>query len=74
MCIRDRDSIVLAEEIAKADTPVAAFEAFHARRHARCRFIVEASLAICRGQLGLAPRVEQARATKEMFDVVAQPI
>ncbi|MEP7313848.1 MAG: FAD-dependent oxidoreductase [Pseudomonadota bacterium] len=68
------DSVVLAEEIGRHDTPMAAFEAFRARRIERCRYIVEASLAICRGQLGLGPLLNQAQATKAMFDVVAQPI
>ncbi len=68
------DSIVLAEEIARADTPEQAFAAFRARRFERCKYIVEASLALCHGQLGLGPRIEQAAATKAMFEVVAQPI
>jgi 2-polyprenyl-6-methoxyphenol hydroxylase-like FAD-dependent oxidoreductase len=68
------DSVVLAEEIARHGTPEAAFEACRARRFDRCRYIVEASLAICRGQLGLGPPVENAKATKAMFDVVAQPL
>jgi 2-polyprenyl-6-methoxyphenol hydroxylase-like FAD-dependent oxidoreductase len=68
------DSIVLAEEIARADSPEAAFAAFRARRFERCKYIVEASLALCHGQLGLGPRIEQAEATKAMFEVVAEPI
>jgi 2-polyprenyl-6-methoxyphenol hydroxylase-like FAD-dependent oxidoreductase len=68
------DSIVLAEEIARADTPEAAFTAFRTRRFERCKYIVEASLALCHGQLGLGPRIEQAAATQAMFEVVAQPI
>ncbi|MET0292309.1 MAG: FAD-dependent oxidoreductase [Steroidobacteraceae bacterium] len=68
------DSIVLAEEIARQDSVEAAFTAYHARRYPRCRYIVEASLAICRGQLGSGPPVDNARATQEMFDVVAAPL
>lgn len=68
------DSIVLAEELAAADTPEHAFAAFRNRRYERCRFIVESSLAICRGQLGLGPRIENAVATREMFVKVAEPI
>lgn len=68
------DSIVLAEEIARADTPEAAFTAFRSRRFDRCKYIVEASLALCHSQLGRGPRLEQASATKAMFDVVAKPI
>jgi 2-polyprenyl-6-methoxyphenol hydroxylase-like FAD-dependent oxidoreductase len=68
------DSLVLTEEIARADSPEAAFAAFRARRFERCKYIVEASLALCHGQLGKGPRIEQAAATKAMFEVVAQPI
>lgn len=68
------DAIVLAEEIGRHDTPEAAFAAYHERRFERCRYIVEESLAICRGQLGLGPPVDNARATAAMFDVTAQPI
>ena len=68
------DSIVLAEEIARADTPEAAFAAYRERRFERCKFIVETSLSLCRGQLGTGPVVEQVAATQAMFAVVAQPI
>jgi 2-polyprenyl-6-methoxyphenol hydroxylase-like FAD-dependent oxidoreductase len=68
------DSIVLAEELARHDTPAAAFTAYRERRFERCRYIVENSLAICHGQLGKGPPVDNARATAEMFAVVAAPI
>ncbi len=68
------DSLVLADEIGRHDTPEAAFTAYHDRRFDRCRYIVDASLAICRGQLGLAPPVDNAVATAEMFKRTAQPI
>ncbi|MDB5438683.1 MAG: 2-polyprenyl-6-methoxyphenol hydroxylase, partial [Caulobacteraceae bacterium] len=68
------DSIVLAEELAKAATPEEAFERYRERRFERCRYIVEASKAICDGQLGKGPRVENSIATREMFGVVAAPI
>jgi 2-polyprenyl-6-methoxyphenol hydroxylase-like FAD-dependent oxidoreductase len=68
------DSIVLAEELARHDTPGAAFTAYRERRFERCRYIVESSLAICDGQLGKGPPVDNARATAEMFAVVAAPI
>jgi hypothetical protein len=35
---------------------------------------VRASLAICRGQLGQSPPVDNAKATAEMFAYTAQPI
>lgn len=68
------DSVVLAEEIAAADTPEAAFNAFRGRRYDRCRYIVDSSLAICLGQLGKGPMIENATATRAMFTKVAEPI
>ena len=68
------DAIVLAEELAKAQTPQAAFGAYRERRYERCRYIVEQSLAICMGQIGKGPAVDNHKATAEMFAVVSQPI
>ncbi|BBC71804.1 2-polyprenyl-6-methoxyphenol hydroxylase [Altererythrobacter sp. B11] len=68
------DGIVLTEELGRHDTPEAAFAAYRERRLDRCRYIVERSLAICHGQLGKGPPVDNARATAEMFERVAQPI
>lgn len=68
------DSIVLAEEIARHKTPEKAFTAYRDRRYERCRYIVEKSLEICRGQLGQGPLVDNAKATAEMFELVAKPI
>ena len=68
------DSIVLAEELAKADTPEEAFNAYRERRFERCKYIVESSLAICHGQLGKGPPVDNHKATAEMFEVTAEPI
>ena len=68
------DSIVLAEELARHETVEAAFTAYRDRRFERCRYIVENSLAICHGQLGKGTPVDNARATADMFAVVAAPI
>ncbi len=68
------DAIVLTEEIGRNDTPEAAFSAYRERRFERCRYIVEESLAICRGQLGLGPPLDNAKATAAMFEVTARPI
>jgi 2-polyprenyl-6-methoxyphenol hydroxylase-like FAD-dependent oxidoreductase len=68
------DSIVLADELAKADTAELAFQAYRDRRYQRCEYIVEKSKALCFGQIGKGPYVEQAAATQEMFGVIAQPI
>ena len=68
------DAIVLAEEIDRAETPQEAFTAYQDRRYERCKYIVDASLEICRGQLGLAPPPDQVKASTEMFQTVAEPI
>ena len=68
------DSIVLADELSRADTPEAAFAAYRDRRFERCRYIVEASRAICLGQIGLGPLIQNAVATRDMFIRVAEPI
>jgi 2-polyprenyl-6-methoxyphenol hydroxylase-like FAD-dependent oxidoreductase len=68
------DSLVLAEELARHDDLDAALTAYRERRFERCRYIVESSLAICHGQIGLGPPVDNARATAEMFAMTAQPI
>ncbi|MFN6980735.1 MAG: FAD-dependent oxidoreductase [Brevundimonas sp.] len=68
------DSIVLAEELERAESVEDAFAAYQERRFERCRYIVEASRAICEGQIGQGPLIENARATQDMFRVIAQPI
>ena len=56
------------------DEPDAAFAAYRTRRYERCRYVVERSLEICRGQLGLGPLVDNASAGAEMNALLAQPI
>ncbi|MEG3089081.1 FAD-dependent oxidoreductase [Sphingomonas sp. PB4P5] len=68
------DSIVLAAELARHDTPEQAFTAYRDRRCDRCAYIVRSSLAICHGQLGKSAPVDNATATREMFAIVSQPI
>src|SRR5690606_30512790 len=68
------DSLVLAEELARHAGLAEALQAYGERRQDRCRYIVQASLAICMGQLGKGPPVDNARATAEMFARTAQPI
>jgi 2-polyprenyl-6-methoxyphenol hydroxylase-like FAD-dependent oxidoreductase len=67
------DSLVLAEELARHADVGMAFTAYRARRFERCAYVVSSSLAICRGQLGQGPPVDNAKATAEMFEVTAQP-
>jgi len=68
------DSLVLAEELARHEEVPAALDAWFRRRFERCAYIVRASLAICKGQLGEGPPVDNARATAEMFAYTAQPL
>jgi 2-polyprenyl-6-methoxyphenol hydroxylase-like FAD-dependent oxidoreductase len=68
------DSIVLAEELARADTPEEAFTRYRSRRFERVEYIVRNSREICDGQLGHRPPVNQAHATRDMFEVAALPI
>lgn len=68
------DAIVLAEELSRSETPEQAFSTYQARRFERCRFIVEASQAICDSQLGIRPPVDQTEMNKKMFEVIAEPI
>ena len=68
------DSVVLAEELERADSVATAFDAFRKRRFERCKYIVDASLAICNWQLGKGPTVDYPQATADMFRVTAQPI
>jgi hypothetical protein len=65
---------VLAEELARHDDREAAFTAYYRRRFERCRYVVEKSLEICRGQLGKGPLVDNAKAGAEMNTLLAQPI
>ncbi len=68
------DAIVLAEELSAHADREAPLGPYRARRYDRCRYIVEASLAICHGQIGKGPPVDNHKATAEMFAVVSQPI
>jgi len=68
------DAVVLAEELARHDEPEAAFTAYRNRRFDRCRYVVEKSLEICRGQLGKGPLVDNAKAGAEMNALLAEPI
>ncbi len=68
------DALVLAEELSAAADIETAFNTYRDRRFERCRYIVESSKAICFGQLGRGPLVEQGHATRDMFIKVAEPI
>ncbi|MEO6338703.1 MAG: FAD-dependent oxidoreductase [Caulobacteraceae bacterium] len=68
------DAIVLADELARGDSPEAAFQTYRARRFERCEFIAGTSRAIGDGQIGKGPRVDHAKATIDMFALTAKPI
>ena len=68
------DSVVLAEELSRAESCEEAFKAYRRRRFERCQFIVDRSRYICESQLGLRPPVNQAEETRQMFEVIAAPI
>ncbi|MEZ5897647.1 MAG: FAD-dependent oxidoreductase [Parvularculaceae bacterium] len=69
------DSLVLADELSKSGDHIeAAFAAYRDRRFERCKYIVDASLGICMGQLGKAPPPNNAVETQKMFDLTSQPI
>ena len=68
------DAVVLAEELARAEDVEQAFAAYRQRRFERCRYVLEKSLEICRGQLGKGPLIDNARAGAEMSAMLAQPI
>jgi 2-polyprenyl-6-methoxyphenol hydroxylase-like FAD-dependent oxidoreductase len=68
------DSLVLADELAKSNSAEAAFRAFRDRRFERCRYIVERSKAVGDGQIGKGPLVDNAAASREMFQVISAPL
>ncbi|MFK8031896.1 MAG: FAD-dependent oxidoreductase [Gammaproteobacteria bacterium] len=68
------DSLVLAEELKNGSSVEEAFAAFQKRRFERAKYVVESSVAICNGQLGNGPRVDQATATADMFRATAEPL
>lgn len=67
------DSLVLADELERASDIETALGAFRARRFERCRYIVEESLSICEAQVA-GRTIDQAAATRNMFEVIARPI
>lgn len=68
------DSLVLADELSRHDNLDTALTAYRDRRFDRCAYIVRESLAICHGQIGRGPPVDNAKATHAMFAIVAPPI
>ena len=67
------DAMVLAEELVRAPTPEAGFEAYRQRRFDRCAFICRLSRSICDAQLGKRPPVDYAGLNRDMFELMAKP-
>ncbi|WP_203290705.1 FAD-dependent oxidoreductase [Maricaulis parjimensis] len=68
------DALVIADELSRHGDVATAFKAFRDRRFKRCDYVVKSSLAICMGQLGKGPLIDNSQATGEMFQVVSEPI
>jgi 2-polyprenyl-6-methoxyphenol hydroxylase-like FAD-dependent oxidoreductase len=68
------DALVIAEELVNHADVETAFRAFRDRRFKRCEYVVKTSYAICMGQLGRGPLVDNSKATAEMFQIIAEPI
>ncbi len=68
------DALVLAEELDRSDSIAQALAAFQERRYDRCKYIVDASVAICMGQIGKGPLVNYPKATADMIEATSQPL
>lgn len=68
------DSLVLAEELAQSSSIIEALTSYQKRRYDRCKYIVNSSVAICRGQTGKGPLVNYPKATMDMFVETAKPL
>ncbi|CCD89383.1 putative monooxygenase with FAD/NAD(P)-binding domain [Bradyrhizobium sp. ORS 285] len=66
--------IVLAEELARAETLQEAFDRFHARRWERCRMVIENSAQLCRIEMENGDKAEHARIMRESTIGLTQPI
>jgi len=68
------DGIVLAEEVARANSLPDAFANFMRRRFERCRMVVENSLEIGRLEVAGAPATEQTAVVERSLAALAAPI
>jgi 2-polyprenyl-6-methoxyphenol hydroxylase-like FAD-dependent oxidoreductase len=67
------DALVLGEELAAADSVPAALVAHTARRSARCRSVVEGSVAVGNAQLAGVPAPEVFALMRTVGGVLPQP-
>ena len=73
-CIGIEDAIVLADEVAKADSLTAALEAFQNRRWERCRMVVENSLRLGELEVSGGDKEEQQRIMQTSLMALGAPI
>ncbi len=68
------DAVVLSEELEK-DVPIhEAFEAFMRRRYGRCKYVVDVSTEIGRGEMDPSLGIDPAALTGQSAVVLAEPI
>jgi 2-polyprenyl-6-methoxyphenol hydroxylase-like FAD-dependent oxidoreductase len=73
-CIGVEDAVVLADEIARADSLTQALDAFQDRRWERCRMVVENSGRLAEIEITGGSREEHAAIMKQSMIGLAQPI
>jgi 2-polyprenyl-6-methoxyphenol hydroxylase-like FAD-dependent oxidoreductase len=73
-CIGIEDAIVLAEEIARADSVGAALASFQDRRWERCRMVVQNSGRLGEIEIAGGDKAEHANIMRETLMALAGPI
>jgi 2-polyprenyl-6-methoxyphenol hydroxylase-like FAD-dependent oxidoreductase len=73
-CIGIEDAIVMADEVARADSVTAALEAFQNRRWERCRMVVENSLRLGELEVSGGDKEEQTRIMQTSLMALSAPI
>jgi len=68
------DALVLAQELARHESVLEAFDGFMKRRYDRCRLVVENSIEIGKREQRGAAVEEQTRLVAESLSILAQPI
>jgi 2-polyprenyl-6-methoxyphenol hydroxylase-like FAD-dependent oxidoreductase len=68
------DALVLAQELAAADTITDAFASFSSRREERCRLVVDSSIEIGRLEQTQAPASEQTTIVDRVLAKLMEPI
>lgn len=68
------DGVVLAECLAEADDPEAAFDRYTDRRYERCRLVIQCCVDIAEWEKGNLPGFDQVAATQTVIETMVQPI